>query len=289
MPYRKSDCYRENPEWTRRSALRTLGVFGLSAVTGCIADARGQKPSDREAGPKSVWTPAFSRVERSGAYRLRYRWTAVGHRMLLEFPVSQDRYRSAVRRERSIPTCFDAALGDPLSARIARLLARQLDVEEVHAPLARLRAAIEFVRSIEYATDREATGELEYPKYVPETLVENGGDCEDLSFLLAGVLDATPFDYDPGLVFFSGHVGIGIESSAIDGDIDQTLQVGKRDYLYLDATIDVPFGKLPEEYREPGVIATYDGSWHLVNQVALKDHLVKTVSRGQIVDMGNYL
>lgn len=209
--------------------------------------------------------------------------------MRLQFPVSQERYLSAARRDRSIPSCFNAALDEPLSARIAQLLAKQLDAEEVQTPLARLRAVVEFIRSLEYATDREATGEVEYPKYVPETLVENGGDCEDLSVLLAGVLNTAPFDYNPCLVFFSGHVGVGIESTAIGEDISQTLRVNKRDYLYLDATIDVPLGTLPKTYREPGVVAIYDGHWNLVDPVALEDHMVKTVKRGQVVDMGDYL
>lgn len=237
----------------------------------------------------SVWTPAFTRVERSGAYHLRFQWTAEGHRLRLEFPVSQDRYRAAVRRGRSIPTCFDAALDDRLSAEIAGLLADRLDTEEVHAPLERLRAVIGFIRSLEYSTDREAKGKLEYPKYLSETLVENGGDCEDLSALLAGVLGSAPFDYNPCLVFFSGHVGVGIKSSAIEGDILPQLRVGNRDYLYLDATIDIPLGTFPEAYREPGVIATYDGRWHLVDTEAFEDHVVETVRQGHVVDMGNYL
>lgn len=289
MPYRKSDCYRNDPEGTRRSALRTLGVLGLSALTGCIADARSNESINRTVGPKSVSTPGFTRVERTDAYHLRFRWTAGGHRLRIQVPVSQDRYRSATQRERSIPSCFTAALDEPLSARIAQLLAHRLDAAEVQTPLARLRALVEFIRSLEYATDREATGELEYPKYVPETLVENGGDCEDLSVLLAGVLGSEPFEYDPCLVFFSGHVGVGIESSAIDGDIDQTLRVRKRDYHYLDATSDVPLGTIPEEYREQGIVATYDGRWQLMNPGALEDHLVKTVRRGQVVDIRNYV
>lgn len=46
---------------------------------------------------------------------------------------------------------------------------------------------LEFVQSMEYTEDKVTTGYDQYPRYPIETLVNQGGDCEDTSILFASI------------------------------------------------------------------------------------------------------
>jgi hypothetical protein len=153
----------------------------------------------------------------------------------------------------------------------------------------RLAAVTEFVRSVEYATDAESAGTLEYSRYLVETVVENTGDCEDLSTLLAGVLASPPFEFDPALMFFSGHVGVGVNPERLEVDSEQRMSTSSRDYYYVDASTDIPLGNVPERYVEPGIVAVYDGEWRYVNVGALGEHAALVLRRGEMTNPLNYV
>ncbi|WP_152422623.1 hypothetical protein [Natrinema pellirubrum] len=48
-----------------------------------------------------------------------------------------------------------------------------------------------FVQQLQYTRDEPATGYNEYPKFPTETLVDQGGDCEDTCILLSSILERT--------------------------------------------------------------------------------------------------
>ncbi len=68
---------------------------------------------------------------------------------------------------------------------------------------------VDFVQSLPYLP--EAKGE--YPKYPVETIVENGGDCEDTSILLAAILD----ELSVNCVLLSppGHMAVGVAATGL--------------------------------------------------------------------------
>ncbi len=68
-----------------------------------------------------------------------------------------------------------------------------------------------FVQSLPYTHDDVTTGADEYPRYPIETIVDGGGDCEDTSFLVAGILNE--MDYDVCLVLLPGHMAVGVYGS----------------------------------------------------------------------------
>lgn len=274
---------------TRRAVLRTVGGAGAAVLAGCIGDTSTDGSGEEIATPSSLRGPTFERIDQSSGYRLRYRWTLGGDRWWLEMEIDVEQYRAAVDKPRSIPSCFEAAIGDPLTESIAEKLARRLDAKDIRGALPRVRGVVSFVRSLEYETDRSATGETEYPKYVAETLVDGGGDCEDLAGVLAGVLAAPPFGHDPTLVFFSGHVGVGLDPEPFRSAAGSLIQAGSRDLLYLDPSMPVPVGTVPERYRDPGVVAIYDEGWRHIDLAALETHVVETIDRGEPVEFGDYL
>lgn len=228
-------------------------------------------------------------MERADAFDLTYRWRHASRDWAVDLEVPAARYREAAEAERSVPRSFEAATTSSLTDAVAASLTRQFEDAGIESPLARLAVTTSFVRAREYVRDERSTGRLEYPRYAAETLVENRGDCEDLAVVLAGVLAAPPFGLDPALVFFSGHVGVGVDPTRFDVGADRLLRAGSREYVYVDASTDVPLGTVPEEYRNPGVVAVYDGRWRHVDLLALGDHAGATARRGGMPHLANYL
>lgn len=289
-PKGRREAEPDGPTIDRRTVLSTIGLLGAAVGSGCVAGIPdGRRREDRIRSPSNVVKPSFARTVRGGDYRLSFRWRALDRHWGVHLAVTGPRYRSAKRADRSIPGCYDDAVASPISGRVAVKLFRALEAAGIDSPLQQLHVATRFVRSLEYVRDEAATGELEYPKYVVETLVEGSGDCEDAATLLAGVLSASPFDHRTALVFFPGHVGVGVWPGSIGEAVGPLRSIGGREYLYLDPTKDVPLGIVPDEYVESGEIAIYDGRWRGVDIGALTEHTRATFQRGGPMDPRDYL
>jgi len=69
---------------------------------------------------------------------------------------------------------------------------------------------LQFVQSMEYTQDSVATGYNEYPKFPIETLVEDGGDCEDTAILLASILQQMGYGVRLILLPDDNHMALGV-------------------------------------------------------------------------------
>jgi hypothetical protein len=131
--------------------------------------------------------------------------------------------------------------------------------------------AAAFVQSLPYATDDFSTGQDEYPRFPIETLVDNGGDCEDTSILMASILHS--LGYGVILLVFNppddiGHVAVGVAGG--EGTYGTYWEYQGRKYYYLETTGEGwLLGKIPEKYTNasahiydmvPVPILTHD--WH---------------------------
>ncbi len=67
---------------------------------------------------------------------------------------------------------------------------------------------ISFVQSLPYTSDNLTTGYDEYPRYPLETLVDNGGDCEDTAILAAALLNE--MGYGAVLLQLPDHMAVGV-------------------------------------------------------------------------------
>jgi len=106
--------------------------------------------------------------------------------------------------------------------------------------------AAAFVQSLPYSFDSETTPFDEYPRYPIETLVDNGGDCEDTSILLASIIDA--MGYGVVLIRFPEHIAIGIKGG--ENVAGTYWEYGTSKYYYLETTGEGwRIGQLPEEYE----------------------------------------
>ncbi len=102
-----------------------------------------------------------------------------------------------------------------------------------------------FVQSMHYTSDSVTTGYDEYPRYPLETLVDDGGDCEDTAILTAALIKE--LGYRVVLIQLPGHMAVGVEGSdSIQGTY---YEYNKSRYYYLETTgAGWDLGELPKEY-----------------------------------------
>ena len=102
-----------------------------------------------------------------------------------------------------------------------------------------------FVQSLDYTSDSVTSGYDEYPRFPLETLVDNGGDCEDTSILFATL--TLIMDY--GTVYLNPpeHIAVGILGDELSG---YYWTYDSQNYYYCETTGDGwKIGDLPEELQ----------------------------------------
>jgi len=109
---------------------------------------------------------------------------------------------------------------------------------------------VTFVQSLPYTSDKVTTGYDEYPRYPLETLVDNGGDCEDTAILTAALVHE--MGYEVVLLHLPGHMAVGINvPENLPGTYYQYLGLN---YYYLETTGDGwGLGVLPAEFKNQEV------------------------------------
>ncbi len=102
-----------------------------------------------------------------------------------------------------------------------------------------------FVQQLEYASDIDTTGFDDYGRYPIETLVEDGGDCEDTAILLGKLMDT--IGYDVVLVRLPEHMALGIRET--DRFVGTYYEYKGVRYFYLETTGTAGrIGMVPDEY-----------------------------------------
>lgn len=104
-----------------------------------------------------------------------------------------------------------------------------------------------FVQSLPYTSDNVTQGYNEYPRFPIETLVEDGGDCEDTSILFASITLLMGY----GTVYINppNHYAVGILGNNIHGTYWTYPKDSNKTYYYCETTGDnFKIGQLPEEF-----------------------------------------
>ena len=124
-----------------------------------------------------------------------------------------------------------------------------------------------FVQSLPYTSDSVTTGHDEYPRFPIETLVDDGGDCEDTSILFATLTLIMGY----GTVYINppDHYAVGILGNDLQGTYWTYPEGSNKTYYYCETTGDgFTIGQLPDEFRgQNAYIYTIDESKQFVPQV----------------------
>lgn len=158
-------------------------------------------------------------------------WVHKGLQYTTQFGIQEDKYWAYKEFPRG-PCCdgwnLFATPDDPTIQTIAKDV---VDVSISTGDKDKARIAINFVESMIYQYDIEYIGLNEYPKFVIETIIDERGDCEDTSFLMASILEA--LGYDVILLAYSDHMAVGLWC---DGCTGTYYTYKGRNYYFLETT-----------------------------------------------------
>jgi len=219
----------------------------------------------------------FSRHLEGNDYVLSYRWQdSTGALWKADYRLRRSTHEAAVAAERGYTTTYEESLSNPVTRDFAATLAENAerisddardDTAASGGPATlgsldagkRFNALVQFVQGMRYARDAESLDTYDYHRTNEETLVVGGGDRKDLTYLLAGLLEAS-FDCGTALLFQAGHLILGVDADGVASlpyAVDTT-KVGGREFLVLDPSLTGPIDFYPDD---PFVAAYADGEW----------------------------
>jgi hypothetical protein len=184
---------------------------------------------------KPVSGDFFSREETEGAYALTLEGRTQGTAWSASYLIYKSAYAVAVGRDRgrSREEFVAFEMQDGFAGEFAGLLSSIAADHGISDERTQVEFIIDFVQRLPYVSDIVSTGFDDYTKFSIETLTELGGDCEDTSIMLAGLLQSPPFGYDMVLIQPPEHMGVGIYGSDLYGSY---WEEGGRDYYYIETT-----------------------------------------------------
>lgn len=192
--------------------------------------------------PIGQMTESNETVSRNYTWSYRGRWS-----WEMKLPAAlYDYYRSLPRP----PTRnYSVYVTNPLDDQYIEELAAKISnaAQKAHFTGSQtVQFAAAFVQSLPYTADNVTTGYDEYPRYPVETLVDNGGDCEDTAILLSALLDE--LGYRTVLINLPGHFALGVKDI---GNMTGANWENEGDkYYYIETTgNNWRIGVLPEEYK----------------------------------------
>ncbi len=157
---------------------------------------------------------------------------------------------------------YDKYINDPANARMIDRVATGLEHlgdDRGYSQAEVAREAMAFCQAMTYEYDLDEDGnKIEWPKYPIETLYDGGGDCEDTSILLAGLISR--LGYGVALIDLDGHMAIGVKGSDLGGTYFTHDGVK---YYYVETTRSGrKIGELPEKIKNRELEHVYPIKWH---------------------------
>lgn len=177
-----------------------------------------------------------------------YEWTYNGNQYELSLSIPETQYDYYKGLERIPNSDYSVYVTHPYDDEFINTIIRKFNfiaLEENLTEKEKINLVISYVQSLPYTVDNITTAYDEYPRYPLETLIDNGGDCEDTSILTASLLKS--MNYEIILLDFPGHVAVGVNIESYGSY--WTYEDEK--YFYLETTGEGwEIGDLPEDYME---------------------------------------
>jgi hypothetical protein len=115
-----------------------------------------------------------------------------------------------------------------------------------YEPYDQVSFVLAFVQSLPYTSDQVTSGYDEYPRFPLETLVDNGGDCEDTSILFATLTLIMGY----GTVYINppDHCAVGVLGNNLHG---YYYTYNNKTYYYCETTGNGwEIGQIPTEFED---------------------------------------
>jgi hypothetical protein len=193
-------------------------------------------------------------AQTDGNYNKSFSWDYNGNHWTWNLTIPQDLYSAY----KSVPVSTrtrdgPAGYGFCTTTKDAYLqsLAKELNdtaTQHGYDSYDKVSFVLAFVQSLPYTADKVTTGYDEYPRFPIETLVDDGGDCEDTSILFASLTLILGY----GTVYINppNHYAVGILGDGLHGTSWTYPSGSNKTYYYCETTGDgFTIGQLPDEFQ----------------------------------------
>lgn len=233
---------RTGPYWPRGSYLMTISYKEkeIAHIPFQVATPSESSVTIRQTDPLP-YSPTNDLIK-------QYSWKYHGQEFRYEFTTSRQSYNYYANKPRfamHTPSDYLIYATDPFDDNFINDLSNaflKISADLGFDQFQTVGLVVSFIQNLTYADDRIAYG-YEKPKYPLETLVEEGGDCEDTSILLSSILDS--MGIMNVLLFFPKHVAVGL---GVSGEQQGRSYRHKGiDYYYIESTNPGALGTVPKE------------------------------------------
>jgi hypothetical protein len=199
------------------SILLLLCLFQLTPGCDLFEDLFPSEPTPSEDDSTIVTLPPINQeIPESGeTLKVDYEWSYDGKVWTWQLEIPQSLYQFYSELPRVQTNDYSIYVSHPSdNAYLSYLLDifRDIANQEIYTDTQRVEFVVAFVQNLPYTSDSVTTSYDEYPRYPVETLVDNGGDCEDTSILMASLLDGLGYDVVLLRLPDYNHMAIGIGS-----------------------------------------------------------------------------
>jgi hypothetical protein len=183
---------------------------------------------------------------------IEYQWYFEGKLHTLSLSVPETQYEYYKNVDRSPTSDYSVYVTHPYDDEYINAIIKKFNfiaLEDSLTEHEKINLVISFVQSLPYTVDEITTPFDEYPRYPLETLVDNGGDCEDTSILTASLL--TALNYDVILIAPPEHMAVGVQIDTFGA----YWTYNDENYFYLETTGEGwEIGEFPDDFEESALL-----------------------------------
>jgi predicted transglutaminase-like cysteine proteinase len=218
-----------------------------------VSTTQSPKPTStphRTPTPRPTQTPLPKPTDSADHYFRSYQWSYLDNDWTHTIGIPKDAYQYYRNKPHNRESDYaQYALSDYDRQHLKSVVDRFQEAgrKEGYSEYDNIKNVVSFVQSLPYTSDSVTTGYDEYPRYPLETLVDNGGDCEDTAILTAALL--REMGYGAVLIEFPGHMAVGVKCANTFPGTYYEYQDSR--YYYLETTEEGwEIGDLPPQYEQ---------------------------------------
>lgn len=178
---------------------------------------------------------------------LDYTWYYNGRKCTVSLSIPESMYQYYSEKKRAETEDYSIYVTHPYDDEYINTIIQKMNfiaLDRGYSEIEKINLIISFVQSLPYTSDNVTTPYDEYPRYPLETLVDNGGDCEDTSILTASLLKS--MNYELILINPPGHMAVGVNVDTYGS----YWTVDEKQYYYLETTsVGWEIGDIPDDYN----------------------------------------
>ncbi len=178
---------------------------------------------------------------------LDYTWYYNGRKCAVSLSIPESMYEYYSEKKRAETEDYSIYVTHPYDDEYINTIVQKMNfiaLDRGYSEIEKINLIISFVQSLPYTSDNVTTPYDEYPRYPLETLVDNGGDCEDTSILTASLLES--MNYDLILINPPGHMAVGVNVDTYGS----YWTFDEKQYYYLETTsVGWEIGDIPDDYN----------------------------------------